>query len=99
MLSGRASLTFDDALEQVCENGGSYELFVLMKTRRSTDPSDTKPCTALRQISRLLRSQNPKSRTTVAAGESAANDPNVMHRVAICLNPGDIKKVLDALEH
>jgi hypothetical protein len=38
-----------------------------------------------------------KAADEIAAGESAANDPNVMHRVQ-SPDPSDIKKVLGTLK-
>jgi len=54
--------------------------------------------TALRKKIRTVKVTKSKAADNIAAGESAANDPNVVHRIQ-SPNPGDIKKVLDTLKN
>jgi hypothetical protein len=101
---------FKQALEQVRgHNGGEYCICVLEKPRAEphqypdskchedykcpSEPPENSPSVNIRTV-KVTKS---KVADNVAAGESAVNDPNVTYRVQSS-DPGDIKKVLDALK-
>lgn len=86
---------FDNALDKVCGNGGSNDLYVLMNDH-AQPIYPYKPCKPSPNI-RTVKVTKSKVADNRAIGQSAANDPNVMHRVQ-SPDPGDIKKVVDALE-
>ena len=91
----KSQCQFDNALAQVCRNGGHYDLTVLLKD--GAEPIHPyKPCPFLGCI-KTVKVTKSKAAENIAAGESIANDPNVSHRVQ-SPNPGDIVKVLDALK-
>jgi hypothetical protein len=84
---------FDDALKQVCQNGGTYKIRKLKAEHEK--PYDAIPCPEILKTVKVTKS---KVADDAAAGESAANDPNVMNKVAVAVeNKDDMKKVLDAL--
>jgi hypothetical protein len=87
---------FKAALEQVCGHHGEYDLFIL----RDNHKKDrwTKNCNPNhpRNI-RTVKVTKSKAADNIAAGEPAANDPNLMHRVQ-SPDPGDIIQVLKTLE-
>jgi hypothetical protein len=86
---------FDNALAKICEHGGFYDLKVLVNVRdKPIDPY--KPCNRSVNI-RTVKITKSKLADNTAAQESAANDPNAMHRIASAY-PGDIIKVLQALK-
>jgi hypothetical protein len=95
---------FDNALIQLCEeHGGTYCLKAKLdngSVTRRYYPKSHKDCTdkdcSFGNI-RTVKVTKSKVADNTAAGQSAANDPNIMHRVQ-SPDPGDIKKVLDALE-
>jgi hypothetical protein len=83
---------FDDALKQVSAHGGAYKIY---KLKPGGTPYKTE---AFEQIIETKKVTKSKVADDAAAGESAANDPNVMNKVAVAVeNKDDIKKVLDAL--
>ena len=84
---------FDKALAQVCSHGGTDKIRKLKA--EGQEPYDAKPC---KEILKTVKVTKSKVADDIAVGESAANDPNAMHRIQSS-DPGDIKKVLDALEH
>lgn len=87
---------FKAVLEQVCGNHGEYDLFIL---RDNNEKEHWKKSCNLNppQNIRTVKVTKSKAADNIAAGEPAANDPNLMHRVQ-SPNPGDIIKVLNALE-
>jgi len=93
---------FDTALNQVCAHGGTYCLKVKLDDNSNPiyryHPDGSKGCTVCppRNI-RTVKVTKSKVADDIAAGESAANDPNAMNRIQ-SPNPGDIKTVLDALQ-
>jgi hypothetical protein len=86
---------FDNALDKVCANGGDYDLYVLMNDH-SQRIHPYRPCKAPANI-RTVKVTKSKVADNRAIGQSAANDPNVMHRVQSPVRD-DIKKIVDALE-
>jgi hypothetical protein len=86
---------FDKALERVCKHGGYYDLFVLMNDR-AQPIHPYKPCNASLNIRTVMVTKS-KVAEGAAAGESVANDPNVVMKVASAY-PGDIIEVLEALK-
>jgi hypothetical protein len=87
---------FDRALDQVCwsRHGGHgwYEFY--------TDTDRThryKPCPPPRGKIRTVKVTKSKAADNIAAGESAVNDPNVMHKIQ-SPDPGDISAVLKTLK-
>jgi hypothetical protein len=97
---------FDDALKQVRGNpkgNAKICICVLMSSRDEPYPHElNNDCTRTYKCPseniRTVKVTKSKAADNIAAGESAANDPNVTHRVQSS-DPDDIKKVLDALEH
>jgi hypothetical protein len=82
---------FDEALQQVCDHNGTYTIHKKLDDRKY----DAKSCPELLKTVKVTKS---KVADGAAAGESAANDPNVMNKIAVAVeNKDDIKKVLDAL--
>ena len=85
---------FDTALAQICRNGAYYDLTVLVKV--GDQPIHPyKPCNPSVNI-RTVKITKSKVADRTAAGESAANDPNAMHKVAGSLD--DVRQVLNALK-
>lgn len=98
---------FKQALEQVRgHKGGEYCICVIEKPGDKPSqypdskchkdyecPSENSPSVNIRTV-KVTKS---KAADNMAAGESAVNDPSVTHRVQ-SPDPGDIKKVLDALK-
>jgi hypothetical protein len=83
---------FDDALKQVCQNGGTYKI---RKLKADGEKSyDAKSC---KEILKTVKVTKSKVADDAAAGESASNDPNVTYKVASA-SLDDIKEVLDALK-
>jgi hypothetical protein len=94
---------FDEALAQVRHNGGKICICVLMSSRDKPYPHElNNDCTRTYKCPsaniRTVKVTKSKAADNIAAGESAANDPNVTHRVQ-SPDPGDISKVLGTLEH
>jgi hypothetical protein len=88
---------FDEALKQVCDHHGTYCLKVKLDDK-TIYPYGSEVCTDCRRKNiRTVKVTKSKAADDTAAGESAANDPNVMHRIQSAY-PGDVTKVLDALE-
>jgi hypothetical protein len=94
---------FARALEQVRRNNGQYCLCVIRKPGENpykleypnrNCPSDS-PCPEVNI--RTVKVTKSKAADNIAAGESVANDPNVMHRVQSPY-PGDIINVLSTLK-
>src|SRR5262249_34304340 len=92
---------FDDALKQVRRNNGKICICVLMssqdkpyKHELNNDCTSNYDCPS--ENIRTVKVTKSKAADNTAAGESAANDPNVMHRVQ-SPDPGDIIDVLKAL--
>jgi hypothetical protein len=94
--------TFDIALDQVCAapaaHHATYEFYVKL-TDSDPDPTHLyRPCRSNPPGNiRTVKVTKSKVADDIAAGESAANDPNAMHRVQSS-DPSDIKNVLDALK-
>jgi hypothetical protein len=90
---------FDSALKQVCDHHhGTYCLKVKLDDKSKPIPYGSKDCTdCCRENIRTVKVRKSKAADNIAAGESAANDPNVMHRVQ-SPDPGDIITVLNALK-
>jgi hypothetical protein len=85
---------FDNALAQICQKGAYYDLTVLVKV--GDQPIHPyKPCTRSVNI-RTVKVTKSKVAERTAAGESAANDPNAMHKIAGSID--DVKQVLSALK-
>jgi hypothetical protein len=87
---------FKAALKQVCDHQGEYDLFILRDNNEKEHWKKNCIANPPRNI-RTVKVTKSKAADNIAAGEPAANDPNVMYRVQ-SPDPGDIKKVLDALE-
>jgi hypothetical protein len=94
---------FDKALAQVRANNGKVCICVLEssndkphKHALNNDCSSTYDCPS--EKIRTVKVTKSKAADNIAAGESAANDPNALHRIQ-SPNPGDIKKVLDTLQN
>jgi hypothetical protein len=85
---------FDAALKQVCAHNGNYELFFVMQDRDKPRPYPT--CTPPPGNIRTVKVTKSKVADNPAAREPAVNDPHVTYRVTSAY-PGDISKVLDAL--
>jgi hypothetical protein len=90
---------FDAALEQVCAGRhATYEFYVKLRDRDPDPTHPYKPCRSNPPGNiRTVKVTKSKVADDIAAGESAANDPNAMHRIQSS-DPGDIVKVLDALQ-
>ena len=87
---------FDNALDQVCwSRGHGHAWYVFYTDTDRTHPY--KPCPTPPGKIRTVKVTKSKAADRIAAGEPVANDPNVMNRVR-SPDPGDIKKVVDALE-
>ena len=82
---------FDEALKQVCQHGGTYEIRKLKADGEK--PYDAKPCIEILKTVKVTKS---KVADDAAAGTSAGNDPNTVYKVAAA-SIEDIKTVLDAL--
>jgi hypothetical protein len=86
---------FDNALARVCRHGGYYDLTVVVNV--GAQPIHPyKPCPSPGSI-RTVKVTKSKVADRTAAGESAANDPNALHKVASA-DPGDIAEVANALK-
>jgi hypothetical protein len=88
---------FDNALDQVCwsrhgGHGGWYEFYIDTDRTRPY-----KPCPPPRGKIRTVKVTKSKAADNIAAGESAVNDPNVMHKIQ-SPDPGDISAVLKTLK-
>jgi hypothetical protein len=83
---------FDEALKQVCQHGGTYEIRKLKADGEK--PYDAKPCIEILKTVKVTKS---KVADDAAAGASAANDPNATHKIA-AVKEEDITKVLSALK-
>jgi len=86
---------FTAALKQVCGNHGEYDVRIL----RDNNEKDhwKKNCNPNPRNIRTVKVTKSKAADNIAAAEPVANDPNVMHRIQ-SPDPGDIIKVLNALE-
>ena len=82
---------FDEALKQVCQHGGTYEIRKLKADGEK--PYNAKPCVEMLKTVKVTKS---KVADDAAAGGSAGNDPHVTMKVAAA-SIEDVKKVLDAL--
>jgi hypothetical protein len=94
---------FDEALAQVRHNGGKICICVLMSSHDKPYKHElNNDCTSTYKCPpgniRTVKVTKSKVADDIAAGESAANDPNVMHSIQSS-DPGDIKKVLDTLKN
>ena len=83
---------FDEALKQVCQHGGTYEIRKLKADGEK--PYDAKPCIEILKTVKVTKS---KVADDIAAGESAANDPNATHKIASAYID-DVRQVLNALK-
>ena len=83
---------FDEALKQVCQHGGTYEIRKLKADGEK--PYDAKPCIEILKTVKVTKS---KVADDAAAGASAGNDPNTVYKVAAATEE-DITKVLSALK-
>ena len=90
---------FDEALKQVCDNHGTYCIYTDTDPTHPYQPSNPPSnCTYCGpEKIRTVKVTKSKAADKIAAAEAVANDPNVMNRVR-SPNPGDIIKVLNALE-
>ena len=92
---------FDAALDQVCATAAAHQAtydFHVKLNDNADDIHPYKPCRSNPPGNiRTVKVTKSKVADDIAVGESAANDPNAMHRIQSS-DPGDIKKVLDALE-
>jgi hypothetical protein len=77
---------FDDALKQVCQNGGTYKIRKLKAD--GEEPYDAKSCKEILKTVKVTKSK--------VADDVAAGDPHVTMKVASA-SIEDIKNVLDAL--
>jgi hypothetical protein len=96
---------FDKALIQLCDRGGTYCLkaklddgTIINRYHPKGYKDCTKDCTnySLGNI-RTVKVTKSKAADNIAAGESAVNDPNVMHKIQ-SPDPGDISAVLKTLK-
>ena len=87
---------FDNALAQLCKQG-TYCIYTNTDRNHPYRASNAPCINCDRRNIKTAKVTKSKVADNTAAGQSAANDPNVMHRVQ-SPDPGDIKKVLDALE-
>jgi hypothetical protein len=91
---------FNEALRQVCDHHGMACVYVLMN---DGDPEATHPYKTCNSTDcrlgnmRTVKVTKSKVADDTATGGSAVNDPHVTMRVASAY-PGDIIKVLDALQ-
>jgi hypothetical protein len=87
---------FDNALAQLCKQG-TYCIYT------DTDPNHlyrapNAPCIKCdRRNIKTVKVTKSKAADNIAAGESAVNDPNVMHKIQ-SPDPGDISAVLKTLK-
>jgi hypothetical protein len=89
---------FDTALQQVCDHHGTYCIKVKLDDKSKPIPYGSKVCTDCRRENiRAVKVTKSKVADDTAAGESAVNDPHATYRVQ-SPDPGDIIKVLDALQ-
>jgi hypothetical protein len=95
---------FKQALEQVrshADKGASYCICVIEKTGDKPYRYPYSKCLGRYECPpgniRTVKVTKSKAADTIAAGESAVNDPHVTYRVQ-SPDPGDISKVLDALK-
>jgi hypothetical protein len=92
---------FDAALDQVCATAAAHRAtydFHVKLNDQANDIYPYKKCRSNPPVNiRTVKVTKSKVADDIAAGESAANDPNAMHRIQSS-DPGDIKKVLDALQ-
>jgi hypothetical protein len=95
---------FDNALARVHANSKAKICVCVLESPNATPyphelnndcRSEETPCPSERI--RTVKVTKFKAADNIAAGESVANDPNVMHRVQ-SPDPGDIKKILDTLK-
>jgi hypothetical protein len=82
---------FDEALKQLCQNGGKPDISKLKED--GGQPYPAKPCEELIKTVKVTKS---KAADGAAAGESAG-DPNVTYKIA-ATNKEDILKVLSELK-
>ena|SRR5438105_889160 len=92
---------FYRALKQIRDHKGVYCLCVMKTSNATPQQLNYGKCAQdykcpLGNI-RTVKVTKSKVADDIAAAESAANDPNAMHRIQSS-DPGDIKTVLDALE-
>ncbi len=93
---------FDKALAQVRGHNGKICICVLLNSggepyrHELNNDCPEYPCHP--ENIRTVKVTKSKVADDIAVGESAANDPNAMHRVQ-SPDPGDIIKVLAALKH
>jgi hypothetical protein len=90
---------FDDALRRVCRDGGDWDLTVLNPggTPIPHYRDEFKPCPPPTPGSiRTVKVTKSKIADKIVAGESVANDPNVMHHV-VSQDPQGIGQVANAL--
>jgi hypothetical protein len=85
---------FKAALAPVCGHQGEYDLVILRDNKEKEYWK--KNCNPNPRNIRTVKVTKSKAADNIAAGEPAANDPNVMHRVQ-SVDPGDIINVLKAL--
>jgi hypothetical protein len=92
---------FDEALDQVCAVAAAHHVTYDFHVKLNDKADDIYPYKKCRSNPpgniRTVKVTKSKVADDIAAGESAANDPNAMHRIQSS-DPGDIKKVLDALQ-
>jgi hypothetical protein len=92
---------FDAALDQVCATAAAHHAtydFYVKLDEHAKPIHPYKPCRSNPPGNiRTVQVTKSKVADDIAVGEPAANDPNAMHRIQSS-DPGDIKKVLDALE-
>ena len=92
---------FDAALDQVCATHVAHHATYDFHVKLDDKANDIYPYKKCRSNPpgniRTVKVTKSKVADDIAVGESAANDPNAMHRIQSS-DPGDIKKVLDALK-
>jgi hypothetical protein len=93
--------TFDEALDQVCAVAAAHHATYDFHVKLHDQADDIYPYKKCRSNPpgniRTVKVTKSKVADDIAVGESAANDPNAMHRIQSS-DPGDIKKVLDELQ-
>jgi hypothetical protein len=92
---------FDAALDQVCATAAAHHATYDFHVKLDDQANDIYPYKECRSNPpgniRTVKVTKSKVADDIAVGESAANDPNAMHKIQSS-DPGDIVKVLKALK-
>jgi hypothetical protein len=92
---------FDKALDQVCATAAAHQATYDFHVKLDDKADDIYPYKKCRPNPpgniRTVKVTKSKAADNIAAGESAVNDPNVMHKIQ-SPDPGDISAVLKTLK-